>query len=121
MLMKKVEYKTNARKHLQDIQDILDAEQGWREYLEYPEHRIPSRIFDRVLFGENAVRVYREWRGYSVKELSIKTGISQQAIYGIENGNRVGHVENYQKIAHALNLPLDDIVPVKRQPDGHFE
>ena len=105
----------------QDIQDIVDSQQAWRAYLEYPEQHIPTDVFDQVLDGANPVKIYREWRGYSVKELSVKTGISEQIIYGIESGSRKGNVSHYQKIAHALNLIVDDIIPVKRQPDGHFE
>ncbi len=97
----------------QDIQDIADAETAWAEYIENPDQHIPNETFYKVLDGGNPIRVYREWRKLTVKDLSAKTGLAENVIYSMENGNRIGKVDAYSKIADALNVTMDDIVPIQ--------
>ena len=96
----------------QDIQDIADAKSAWAAYSDNPEQQIPTDIFRKVLYGENPIRVYRQWRGFTVKQLASKTGLNENVIYSMENGTRTGKIDAYCKIADVLNLIVDDIVPV---------
>src|SRR5579859_4052633 len=50
----------------------------------------PKQVVDRLANGENAVRVFREWRDVTQMYLSFKTNLSQGYISDIENGRRVG-------------------------------
>jgi len=72
---------------------------------------IPAEIVNRIVFdGENPIRVYRDWRGMTTKQLGEAVGISHAYISQIETGKRQGTVDVMQKIARALRVNLDDLV-----------
>src|SRR3954451_10346166 len=51
---------------------------------------LPKDVMDRLVKGENAVRVLREWRDITQTYLSVKTHLSQSHISDIESGRRIG-------------------------------
>ncbi len=96
----------------QDIADAISIESSWQEFVASGCTYIPVAYFDRVLDGEHPVRVYRQWRGFTIAELAQKANITVGYLSNIERGIKTGTVATYQKIAEVLDLPLDDIVPV---------
>lgn len=74
------------------------------------EELIPAEIVDRLLGGENRIRVWREHRGLTVAALAARAGIAQPFLSQIETGKRDGTVETLRRIADALSLTLDDLV-----------
>jgi len=68
---------------------------------------LPKQVVDRLANGENAVRVFREWRDVTQMYLSFKTNLSQGYISDIENGRRVGTPAALRQIANVLKVPLD--------------
>lgn len=52
------------------------------------DERIPSEIVDRLLAGENPVKVWRGHRGLSARDLADKTGLRTSTISEIETGRR---------------------------------
>jgi Helix-turn-helix len=68
---------------------------------------IPKAIIDRIAKGENALRVFREWRDVTQLHLSFKTDLGQGYISDLENGRRKGTTAALKQIAKALNVPLD--------------
>ena len=60
--------------------------------------------------GENPIKGYRQWRGYTQKALSEKEKIGQTYIANIERGNRKGGIHILKSIAKALNVSLDHVV-----------
>lgn len=71
---------------------------------------IPSGIVDRILDGENKVRVWREYRGLSNRHLAEKVGISASYMSDIQNGKKEGGISTMKKIAAVLQVDLDDLV-----------
>ena len=71
---------------------------------------IPKEIVDRIIAGENALRVLREWRGKTQLDISYKTNIGQGYISDLESGRRKGTTAALKKIADELKVPLDLIV-----------
>ncbi|MGH9646169.1 MAG: helix-turn-helix domain-containing protein [Bryobacteraceae bacterium] len=51
---------------------------------------IPKEIVDRISSGENALRVFRKWRGKTQVYISHKTNIGQGYISDLESGRRKG-------------------------------
>lgn len=72
---------------------------------------VPSDVVMRMVEGENPIRVYRELRGMSAKELAEKAGIAQAYLSQLETGKREGPVATLRRLAEALSVTIDDLVP----------
>lgn len=92
----------------EDIAEAADAERRRNEGMEY----LPSSMVDRILDGENALRVWREYRGLSIADLAEKSGYGSSMISKIETGARQGTVAFWNAIAVPLKVTPDDIMPV---------
>ena len=71
------------------------------------EESFPIAVADRLLAGENAVRVYRGYRGITQKQLAETTGIKASHLAQIEKGRRIGSAEALTAIAEALRVDVD--------------
>jgi DNA-binding Xre family transcriptional regulator len=74
------------------------------------EELIPAEFANRMIDGENPIRVWREFRGMSVKELADKAEITGPYLSQVETGKRDGTVDTLKKIADALRVKIDDLV-----------
>ena len=75
------------------------------------EESIPVGFVDRMLAGEHPLRVYRDWRGLTGKELAAKAGgINQSYISDIENRKKSGSVDKLKALANVLGVTIDDLV-----------
>ena len=71
------------------------------------EESFPIAVADRLLAGENAVRVYRGYRGITQKQLAETTGIKASHLAQIEQGRRTGSAKTLAAIAEALRVEVD--------------
>lgn len=71
---------------------------------------LPKEVVDRLVKGENPVRVLREWRDITQMHLSFKTHISQSHISDIESGRRIGTPATLRAIATVLKVPIDLLI-----------
>lgn len=76
------------------------------------EPLFPKEVADRLAKGENPIRVLREFRGYTQAQLVSAIGITQGYLSDLEAGKRKGPMELHQKIAHALETPLELLTPI---------
>lgn len=74
------------------------------------EELVPAAMVDRMLNGENPVRVWREYRGLTATALADKAGIAHSYVPQIETGRRDGTVDTYRRLAEALGVSIDDLV-----------
>lgn len=74
------------------------------------EERFPSEVVDRLLEGENAIRVFREYRGMTQAQLAELAGITPGYLSQIETGAKEGKVMVLSRIAGALTLVVDDLI-----------
>ncbi|XYD11570.1 helix-turn-helix transcriptional regulator [Methylobacterium sp. NMS12] len=81
-----------------------------RLYAAGEEELVPAAVVDRLLSGENRVRVWREHRRMKAGALAEAASIGQAYLSQIETGKREGTVETYRKIAEALRISLDDLL-----------
>ena len=72
---------------------------------------LPKETVDRLANGENPIRVLREFRGYTQAELVVAVKITQGYLSDLETGKRKGPLQLHQKIARALNVPLELFAP----------
>lgn len=71
------------------------------------EESFPIAVVDRLLVGENAVRVYRGYHGITQKQLAETIGVKAGYLSQIEKGRRTGSVEILAAIAEALRVDVD--------------
>lgn len=84
---------------------------GFEERLAKGEEEfVPVAMVDRILSGENPVRVWREYRGLTATALAERAGIAQPYLSQIETGKRDGTVDTYRRIAEALRVTVDDLI-----------
>jgi DNA-binding XRE family transcriptional regulator len=72
---------------------------------------VPAAIADRLLSGENPIRVWREHRELTQQQLADTSGISKPYLSQLENGLRKGTVDVLRKLAAPLRLDLEDLAP----------
>src|SRR5215510_1002532 len=79
------------------------------------EVMVPKAVVDRVAAGENPIRVLREWRAMTQAELAAAVEITQGYLSDLEGGKRIGPVALHQRIAQALRVPIDLLLPVSER------
>lgn len=67
---------------------------------------VPWEIAKRIVAGENAVKVYREWRGLTQAVLARKVDSAKAYVSQIETGAKPGGRAILRKIAAALAVPV---------------
>ncbi len=92
----------------EDIAAAVDAERRRKKGMEY----LPASMVNRILDGENALRVWREYRGITIAELAEKSGYGYSMISKIETGARQGTIALWNAVAGALKVLPEDIMPV---------
>ncbi|HYN46765.1 MAG TPA: helix-turn-helix transcriptional regulator [Allosphingosinicella sp.] len=90
-----------------DEQAAAEAERRRQAGEEY----LPAEMVDRLLAGESPLRVWRKHRGLTLKRLGEKAGLSLVYISQIEGANRGGSAKVWRKLATALDVDIDDILP----------
>jgi DNA-binding XRE family transcriptional regulator len=94
----------------EDLAEIIeDAEATAAYHRTRDQERVPIELVDRLLAGENSVKVWREYRGLSQRALAARAGLNFTYLSQIETGARKGPVETMKKLAEALGLELSDL------------
>ena len=75
------------------------------------EELVPASVADRLIDGEAALRVWREHRGLSQSALARASGVSRVQIVEIEAGRNTGSVRTLRRLADALDIAVDDLIP----------
>jgi DNA-binding XRE family transcriptional regulator len=73
------------------------------------EELIPAEYVNRMIDGENKIRVWREYRGLTVKALAEAAAVTPAYLSQIETGAREGTIETLKKVSAALRVRIDDI------------
>ena len=73
------------------------------------DESVPADVVKRLLAGESALRVWREFRGLSQSGLASASGVNRVQIVDIEAGRRNGSLETARKLATALGVSIDDL------------
>ncbi len=94
----------------EDRSDVLAAMRA-EERRQNGEEYLPAQMADRLIAGESALRVWRKHRGMTLQTLSKAAGIGQSFLSEIENGKRRGAPSLWRKLAEALDVSADDILP----------
>ena len=93
----------------EDAADVRAYDEAKRRLAAGEDELIPAEFVNRMIDGDNKVRVWREHRGLTIKALAEAAGLTPAYLSQIETGVREGTVETYKKIAAALRVKIDSI------------
>jgi len=100
---------------LTDFEQLVDNTEMLEDIRAYDaakarkEEAFPAEVAHRLVAGENPIRVFREHRSLTQKQLAKTAKIARPYLAEIETGKKQGSVEVLRRIARALKLELDDI------------
>lgn len=100
----------NEYEQLVDAADIAAAYKVRADIEAGRDELVPGDVADRLLDGENKVRVWREHRGLRAKELAEMSGVAAPYLSEIETGKKDGSLKAMKALADALDVDLDDLV-----------
>ncbi len=103
------EYK-RLRDAAENLDDVRAFDEAKRRLTTGEDELIPAKFADRIFNGESPVRVWRNYRGLSVKELAKRAKISAAYLSQIEGGSREGSISTMKALAATLSLEIDDLV-----------
>jgi len=95
----------------EDQADIAAAERAEKRRLEGEEY-VPFELVNSIIDGENALRAWRKYRGLTQERLATMTNVRLSTISEIENGKAQGKPMLWRALAEALNVTVDDILPL---------
>ena len=74
------------------------------------EEMVPADVVNALLDGGNPIRVWREHRGLSAKDLAKKAELAPAYLSQIESGKGEGTIATLRSIATALDVTVDDLI-----------
>lgn len=93
----------------EDLADLQSYDRAKAALAAGEEELVPSDFVNRLLNGENALRVYRDLRGLTQAALAEKSGVNRVTVAEIETGRKQGSVTTLRALASALDVTLDDL------------
>ena len=89
---------------LKDIRDFRSAKA-------VDEKTFPAEVINRLILNEeNPIKVYREYRELTQKQLADKVGIQRAFLAEIETGRKSGSIKTLKAIAEGLDVDLMSIL-----------
>ncbi len=73
------------------------------------EETLPAEIVARLAKGESPLKVWREYRGFTLRALATEIGISSAAVSKIETGKSHPSVATLGKLATTLGCDMEDL------------
>jgi len=71
---------------------------------------VPAAVVDRIIEGDNLIRVWREYRGLTRPQLAQLAKISQSTLSQLESGKRPATRKTLEALATALKLEVADLM-----------
>lgn len=92
--------------------DLAAADRAEQRRLEGEEY-VPFELVNSIINGENALRAWRTFRGLTQEQLAALAQVRKATISEIENGRAQGKPALWRALAEALNVSVDDILPLE--------
>ena len=72
--------------------------------------RIPHAVALAIIGGKSPMRAFRDYRGFTLRELAEKTGVGVSYLSEIERGHKTGSASALSRIAESLDATIDVLV-----------
>lgn len=98
------------RTWLEELQDGIEATGIKQRIVAGEEEALPAALVERLLGGqESRLKVWREYRGLTIRQLAGQAECSAGYLSEIESGKKDGSLRVMKRIALALRVDLDDL------------
>jgi DNA-binding XRE family transcriptional regulator len=74
------------------------------------ESTIPIAVVKAKIEGAHPIRAWRDHRGWTQVYLSFKSGVGRDLIAQIETRRKKGSVETLDRLARALDIPIEALI-----------
>ena len=95
---------------LSDAAEMAEDMRDFDEAVSRNEEAVPHAIVQRLVMGEQPVKVWREYRGLARTALAQAVHISPAYLSQIETGAREGSVRVLTALARTLQVDVEDLV-----------
>ncbi len=102
------EYKA-LRELADDADDAAALLRFAKRYSKGDVETVPIAVVDRLLAGENPLRVWREYRGMTATMLAAAVDITPAHVSKLESGKGEPSVSLLRKLAKVLAVQLEDL------------
>ncbi len=72
---------------------------------------LPATLYRRIRAGEHPVRIWRMHREIGLNDLAKRAAVARSYLSEIESGKKPGSAAALQRIAQALKVAMDDVMP----------
>lgn len=105
-----VEEWTALIERLEERTDLAEATRTLTEMRAGAED-FPADFVKRLIGREHPLKVWREYRGLSLRALAAEVGVSSAALSKIETGKSRPRAATLARLAEALRCDMDDLWP----------
>lgn len=100
----------NFYQKLREDAEMLSDIQAYDWAKKNCQETFPAEVaYAIALEGKNPVKIYREYRQFTIEELADKINLSPQSLQGIEQDINLATDENLKAIANILQIDVDMI------------
>ena len=96
---------------LEDAKDIATAKEFEAREAKGDNEFLPWEMAKRLRRGEHPIAVWRDHRGLTQKALAEQVKMTAAQLSEIENGKKTGSVATLQRLAQALDVTVDELLP----------
>ena len=96
---------------IEDAEDLAHAKAFDAAYARGDVELLPLDLVKRLRRGEHPLTVWRDHRGFTQKALAAAARMTAAQLSEIENGKKTGSVATLQKLARALGVTVDELLP----------
>lgn len=93
----------------EDLADLQALDRTRAALAAGEEELIPAAFANRLIAGENPLRVWRDLRGLTQAALAQSAGVNRVTVAEIETGRKQGSIATLRALADALGVGLDDL------------
>lgn len=85
------------------------------------EITVPIAVVKAKIEGAHPIRAWRDYRGWTQLYLSFKSGVARELIAQIETRRKRGSVDTLDRLARALDVPVEALIEDNERLQGGAE
>jgi DNA-binding Xre family transcriptional regulator len=106
-----------AAGNLARIEGVSEAKLSQQGGSSVPQNQLPMEYAERLRNGENPIKIYREHRHLTQKDLAARMGVSQPLVGRLESTDPPDcKLSTLRRVAESLDVEFAELIPQKPGP-----